>query len=94
MPEATSLIGKVIGKPDLQYRQITYDQFHGILLQMGASQSIADLFVEMSEALNQGMFAHWGRDRNGTQRRLPTSRSFARSLCRLIKPLQAGAARA
>jgi hypothetical protein len=54
MPEATSLIGKVIGKPDLQYRQITYDQFRGILLQMGASQSIADLFVEMSETLNSG----------------------------------------
>ncbi len=54
MPEATSLIGKVIGKPDLQYRQITYEQFHGILLQMGASQSTADLFVEMSEALNSG----------------------------------------
>ncbi len=54
MPEATSLIGKVIGKPDLQYRQITYDQFHGILLHMGASESIADLFVEMSEALNSG----------------------------------------
>jgi uncharacterized protein YbjT (DUF2867 family) len=54
MPEATSLIGKVIGKPDLQYRQITYDQFRGILLQMGASQGIADLFVEMSEALNSG----------------------------------------
>jgi uncharacterized protein YbjT (DUF2867 family) len=54
MPEATSVIGKVIGKPDLQYRQITYDQFRGILLQMGASQSIADLFVEMSEALNSG----------------------------------------
>ncbi len=54
MPGATSLIGKVIGKPDLQYRQITYDQFRGILLQMGASQSIADLFVEMSEALNSG----------------------------------------
>jgi uncharacterized protein YbjT (DUF2867 family) len=54
MPEATGVIGKAIGKPDLQYRQVTYDQFRGILLQMGASQSIADLFVEMSEALNSG----------------------------------------
>ena len=47
-------IGKAIGKPELQYRQITYDQFRGILLQMRSSQSIADLFVEMSEALNSG----------------------------------------
>jgi uncharacterized protein YbjT (DUF2867 family) len=54
MPEATRPIGKTIARPDLQYRQITYDQFRGFLLQMGASQSIADLFVEMSEALNSG----------------------------------------
>jgi uncharacterized protein YbjT (DUF2867 family) len=54
MAEATSVIGKAIDKPELQYRQITYDQFAGFLLQMGASQSIADLFVEMSEALNSG----------------------------------------
>jgi uncharacterized protein YbjT (DUF2867 family) len=52
MPEATSVIGNAIGRPDLEYRQITYDQFRGILTQMGASQSTADLFVEMSEALN------------------------------------------
>ncbi len=54
MPEATSVIGKAIGQPELQYRQISYDQFRGILLQMGASQSLADLFAEMSEALNSG----------------------------------------
>jgi uncharacterized protein YbjT (DUF2867 family) len=54
MAEATSVIGKAVGKPDLQYRQLPYEQFRGILLQMGTSQSIADLFVEMSEALNSG----------------------------------------
>lgn len=54
MPEVTSAIGKAIGRLDLHYRQITYDQFRGFLLQIGASQSIADLFVEMSEALNSG----------------------------------------
>jgi uncharacterized protein YbjT (DUF2867 family) len=54
MGEATRVIGRAIGKHDLQYRQITYDQFHGLLQQMGMSQSIASLFVEMSEALNSG----------------------------------------
>ncbi|MBV8807651.1 MAG: NAD(P)H-binding protein [Acidobacteriaceae bacterium] len=54
MTEATNVIGNAIGKPELQYCQITSDRFRGILLQMGASQSIADLFVEMSEALNSG----------------------------------------
>jgi uncharacterized protein YbjT (DUF2867 family) len=54
MTEATIAIGNALGKPELQYRQITYDQFRGILMQMGVSQSIADLFVEMSEAMNSG----------------------------------------
>jgi uncharacterized protein YbjT (DUF2867 family) len=54
MTEATTAIGKAIGKPELQYRQITYDQFHGVVMQMGASQAIADMFVEMSQALNSG----------------------------------------
>jgi uncharacterized protein YbjT (DUF2867 family) len=54
MTEVTTVIGKALGKPELQYRQITYDQFRGVLIQMGASQGIADMFVEMSEALNSG----------------------------------------
>jgi uncharacterized protein YbjT (DUF2867 family) len=54
MSEVTRTIGEAIGKSDLQYRQVTSDQFRGILLQMGASQAIADMFVEMSEALNSG----------------------------------------
>jgi uncharacterized protein YbjT (DUF2867 family) len=54
MTEVTKVIGKAIGKPELQYRQITYDQFRGVLMQMGASQGIADMFVEMSEAVNSG----------------------------------------
>ncbi|MGA8599208.1 MAG: NmrA family NAD(P)-binding protein [Bryobacteraceae bacterium] len=54
MTQAAMVIGKAIGKPDLQYRQITYDEFRGVLMQMGASEGIADMFVEMSEALNSG----------------------------------------
>jgi uncharacterized protein YbjT (DUF2867 family) len=53
MTEVTTMIATVIGK-DLKYRQLTYEQFHGVLTQMGVSQNIADLFVEMSEALNSG----------------------------------------
>jgi len=54
MTEAAAVIGRAIGKPELGYVQITYDQFRGFLTQMGASQSIADMFVEMSEAINSG----------------------------------------
>jgi len=52
--EVTSLIGNAIGKSDLKYNQIPYEQFGGALQQMGASQSIAKLFMEMTEALNEG----------------------------------------
>lgn len=52
--EVTSIIGHAIGKPELKYNQIPYEHFGGALQQMGASQSIAKLFMEMSEALNEG----------------------------------------
>jgi uncharacterized protein YbjT (DUF2867 family) len=54
MTEATAVIGRAIGRPELQYRQITYDQFRGFLMQMGASQHTADMMAEMAEAQNSG----------------------------------------
>ena len=55
MTEVTAVIGRAIGRPELQYRQISYDQFRGFLMQMGVSQSNADLMVEMAAALNSGL---------------------------------------
>jgi uncharacterized protein YbjT (DUF2867 family) len=52
MAEVTAVIGQAIGKPELQYSQITYDQFAGFLIQMGASERTANLMVEMAEAQN------------------------------------------
>ena len=37
MTEVTAAIGRAISRPDLEYRQIGYDQFRGFLIQMGAS---------------------------------------------------------
>jgi hypothetical protein len=54
MTEVTAIIGQAIGELELQYREITYDQFRGFLMQMGASQRTADTMVEMAEALNTG----------------------------------------
>ncbi len=53
-PEVTRIIGNAIGKPDLRYQQLPYDQFAGALQQMGMSKNMADLLAEMSEALNSG----------------------------------------
>ena len=52
--EVSSIIGNAIGKPDLKYNQIPYEAFGAALQQMGASQNIAMLFMEMSQALNEG----------------------------------------
>ena len=54
MPEALTVIGKAIGKPDLGYAQVTGEQFVAALSQFGFSQSFANLMMEMVEALNTG----------------------------------------
>jgi uncharacterized protein YbjT (DUF2867 family) len=54
MTEATAAIGRAIGRPELKYLQIGYDQFRGFLLQMGASPNMADMVVEMAEAQSSG----------------------------------------
>jgi uncharacterized protein YbjT (DUF2867 family) len=54
MTEVTAIIAKAIGRADVQYRQISYEQFREALTQMGASRNIADLFVEMTEAMSSG----------------------------------------
>lgn len=54
MNEVTTILGRAIGKPDLQYHQLTYEQFQGALTQMGMSRQVAALLAEMSQALNSG----------------------------------------
>ncbi len=52
--EAASIIGKALGKPDLRYIQATDDQFRSAMVQMGMSENIAGLILEMAVALNAG----------------------------------------
>ena len=53
--EITSILGKAIGKPDLNYLTLTRDQFRDALIkQVGMSQSVANLLAEMSESLDSG----------------------------------------
>ena len=55
--EVASVIGKAIGKPNLNYMQLPPQQIKPALLQSGMSSSMADLLLEMSEALNSGYMA-------------------------------------
>jgi uncharacterized protein YbjT (DUF2867 family) len=52
MAEATSIIGKAIGNPDLAYVQLPDDLVRAALMQLGMSMNVADLILEMSAALN------------------------------------------
>ena len=52
--EATHIIGKRIGKPDLRYVQFSDEDQARALVQAGMSQSFADLYVEMTRAFNSG----------------------------------------
>jgi uncharacterized protein YbjT (DUF2867 family) len=52
--EAAAVIGKTIGRPDLEYAQLPQEQMKAALTQMGMSSNMADLLLEMAEALNSG----------------------------------------
>lgn len=57
LQEAFTIIGRRIGILDLAYRQFTYDEFGKALIEMGMSRDMSRLMIEMSEALNRGLFA-------------------------------------
>jgi uncharacterized protein YbjT (DUF2867 family) len=55
--EVASVIGHAIGKPDLGYMQLGPAQLKPALTQMGMSSKMADLLLEMADALNSGYMA-------------------------------------
>jgi uncharacterized protein YbjT (DUF2867 family) len=52
--EVAAAIGNGIGKTDLKYVQVPDDQFRGVLVQMGMSEPMANLLLEMTQAMNAG----------------------------------------
>ncbi|MEZ5993673.1 MAG: NAD(P)H-binding protein [Planctomycetota bacterium] len=52
--EATRIIGDRIGRPDLAYVQLPYDEMTLALVQAGMSQSFARLYTEMTRSFNEG----------------------------------------
>jgi uncharacterized protein YbjT (DUF2867 family) len=57
MKEATAVIARGIGKPDLRYQQFPYDQMQQALIQMGFSPKKAAVYIEMFTAVNTGVLA-------------------------------------
>jgi uncharacterized protein YbjT (DUF2867 family) len=52
--EVATIIGKAIGKSDFKYVQVPDDQFRGVLVQMGMSEPMAKLLLEMTNTINAG----------------------------------------
>ena len=57
MAEATTIIARGIGKPDLRYQQFPYDQVQQVLEQMGMPPNKAAVYIEMFKAINAGVLA-------------------------------------
>lgn len=55
--EAIAVIGRRIGIPDLKYVQFSYEDAAKGMTGMGLSADVTGLFIEMSTALNDGLFA-------------------------------------
>lgn len=57
MAEAAGIVGRAIGRPHLGYSRLANEQVRAAFLQMGMSKSVADLMLEMCDALNTGHMA-------------------------------------
>jgi uncharacterized protein YbjT (DUF2867 family) len=57
LAEATTILARGIGKPNLRYEQFTYDQMQQALTQMGLSPKKAAVYIEMFKAINAGVLA-------------------------------------
>ena len=88
--EATSIIGKAIGKPDLEYVQLADVQLRPALRQMGMSANFIDLLLEMSAALNSGYMR--ALEKRTPQNTTPTS--FETFVADTFVPLYKGQSRA
>jgi len=57
MIEAASIVGSSIGNPDLSYLQLPSAEVRAAFVGMGMSENVADLMLEMCDALNSGHMA-------------------------------------
>ena len=71
MAEATAVIARGIGKPELRYEQLTYDQLRQALTQMGFSPKKAAVYIEMFTSVNTGVLA--AQEARSRENSTPTS---------------------
>ncbi len=64
MIEVTRVLGEAIGKPDLKYVQLSYDEARQSMLDMDLTAGYADTMIELSRHMNETMI-------QGTEARSP-----------------------
>jgi uncharacterized protein YbjT (DUF2867 family) len=90
MTEATAVIARGIGNPDLRYEQFSYDQMTQGLIQMGFSPKKAAVYIEMFKAINAGVLAA----QEPRSRENSTSTSFEKFVQDVFAPAYQGRASA
>jgi uncharacterized protein YbjT (DUF2867 family) len=71
MTEATSILGKSIGRDDLGYVQFPYEDAEKAMTQMGISPDGARTYIEMAKGLNEGIIV--GVEPRNAENTTPTS---------------------
>ncbi|WP_234358179.1 NmrA family NAD(P)-binding protein [Metapseudomonas resinovorans] len=51
--EATRILGEHMGRPDLPYVQLPYDEMAGMLQEAGFSANLAELYAELAHGINE-----------------------------------------
>lgn len=81
MEEAARIVGRKIDRPDLTYVQFSYADTQKALVEMGFSDDVAGLFIEMSHAFNEGLVQGTRTRENTTE---TSFEDFARIFVQLL----------
>jgi hypothetical protein len=71
MTEAAEIIGRTMGFSKLEYRHLSAEQLRPSLMEAGMSLNMANLLLEMSDALNSGYMR--ALEQSSARNRTPTS---------------------
>ena len=80
--EAIVVIGRRIGMTELKYMQFPYEDAVRGMMEMGISEDVSSLYIEMCEALNNGLFAV-GRQRTKDNSTSTSIEEFADTFAQL-----------
>jgi uncharacterized protein YbjT (DUF2867 family) len=84
LAEAAAVIGKKLGRPDLKYVEFPYKDAEKAMVEMGVSRDLSRQYIEMSKALNDGIYAV-GRERTRENTTPTTIEEFAGLFAEIFK---------